>query len=91
MYAKVVWAKVVKAVKISTYSGATLLKGFDQTRGCRNIRCRWDQKKTMSLACDGWVAWWVVLGGVIVRFTLYMICTPRVLSPFKVGASSLIL
>ena len=91
MYAKAAWTKVVKVVKISTYSCEALLKGFDQTWGYRNIRCRWDQKENV------FVMWW--LGGLVgcpwwsycylVIFTLYMTWTPRILSPFKVGASSL--
>ena len=58
MYVKATWARVVKFVKISTYLVKALLKGFDQTWSYKNIHCRWDKRKIVRLAWDGWVACW---------------------------------
>ena len=40
MYARAAWERVLKLIKISSFSAAALLEGFDRTWGARNILCR---------------------------------------------------
>ena len=40
VYAKVAWERVIKQIKISSYSAKAMLQGFDQTWGPRNVLCR---------------------------------------------------
>ena len=40
IYAKVVWERVIKHIKISCFSATAMLQGFDKTWGARNVLCR---------------------------------------------------
>jgi hypothetical protein len=40
IYAKAAWERVIKHIKISSFSTVAMLQGFDQTWGARNVLCR---------------------------------------------------
>jgi hypothetical protein len=55
IYAKAAWNRVVKQIKISSFSAEAMLKGFDRTWGARSDLCRrnnlhieWNWRKQLS-------------------------------------------
>ena len=40
MYAREAWKKVLKQIKVSSFSAVAMLQGFDKTWGARNVLCR---------------------------------------------------
>ena len=40
IYAKMAWSRVLELIKISSFSAAALLQGFDKSWGARNVLCK---------------------------------------------------